>query len=50
MAEKCNCDITEETHEHCTECEAVLCWHESKNLCMWCEERIKKETTEGKPC
>ena len=40
MAEQCNCEEAEETHEHCTECEAVLNWHESENLCMWCEERI----------
>lgn len=43
MAEECNCEEGAETHEHCTECEAVLNWHESENLCMWCEERITGE-------
>ena len=52
MAELCSCDDAVDTHEHCTECEAVLCWHESENLCMWCEERIEKEqkVEENKQC
>ena len=44
MAEECNCDVAEDTHEHCIECEHVLCWHESENLCRWCEERITGES------
>jgi hypothetical protein len=44
MAKECNCDVAEDTHEHCIECEHVLCWHESENLCRWCEERITDES------
>ena len=43
MSELCNCDVAEDTHEHCIECENVLKCNESENLCRWCEERIADE-------
>ena len=38
MADKCNCDDAEDTHDHCEKCDCVLRHDESENFCRWCEE------------
>ena len=41
MDKKCNCDVSEDVHEHCHGCECVLRYDESENFCKSCEELEK---------
>ena len=39
MTALCKCDESDESHEHCSQCDCILRWNEG-DVCCWCYDNV----------